>query len=106
MGRDGAVRLRLVAAAEDQDGPRLCRGCGEPLMLSAKATAVFCSAVCRSRSWRRMRRAKARTEAVTVAATASCPECGVSWTVGVEHPASATYCSPRWRRRRTRPGGV
>ncbi|WP_345124602.1 hypothetical protein [Streptomyces chiangmaiensis] len=111
MGRDGVPRLRLVVVAENDTGPRLCRGCGGPLMPRAKMTAVFCSSVCRSRHWRRIRRAKARTEAVKASQTSVCPECGTSWTVGVEHPASATYCSPRcrkraWHRRRMQQGGV
>ncbi|PAZ16221.1 hypothetical protein CLM62_09365 [Streptomyces sp. SA15] len=80
-------------------------------MPSAKATAVFCSTVCRSRHWRRMRRARARTEAVKAGVASSCPECGTAWTVGVERPALATYCSPAcrkraWHKRRTQPGGV
>ncbi|MET7888577.1 hypothetical protein ABZU45_39590 [Streptomyces avermitilis] len=41
MGRDSTPRLRLVVAADDDPGPRLCRGCGGPLMPSAKATAAF-----------------------------------------------------------------
>jgi hypothetical protein len=61
MGRDGVPRLRLVVVAVDGGGPRLCRGCGGPLMPSAKSTAAFCEAACRSRHWRRMRRARART---------------------------------------------
>lgn len=74
-----------------------------------KVTAVFCEAACRSRHWRRMRRARARTEEV-VGATAGCLQCGVSWTVGVDRPASAVYCSPAcrkraWHARRARPGG-
>lgn len=107
MGRDGVLRLRLVVVTEDDSGPRLCRGCGGPLMPATKAAAVFCSSACRSQHWRRMRRARARTKAVQAAAMSSCPECGTSWTVGVERPVSATYCSPAcrkraWRRRRTR----
>ncbi|NUK03700.1 hypothetical protein HRW23_28920 [Streptomyces lunaelactis] len=53
MGRDGVPRLRLVGLADDDSGPRLCRGSGEPLMPAVKAIAVFCSAVCRARHWRR-----------------------------------------------------
>lgn len=98
MGRDGAPRLRLVMVTDDDAGPRLCRGCGGPLMPSAKATALFCSTACRSRQWRRMRRARVKSEAAKAGVTASCPECGASWTVGVEHPASATYCSPCCRK--------
>ncbi|MFF4522647.1 hypothetical protein [Streptomyces bluensis] len=110
MGREGVPRLRLVVVADDDTGPRLCSGCGGPLMPSAKAAAVFCSSACRSRHWRRMRRAQARTEAVKVGAMACCPECGASWTIGVDRLVSATYCSPRcrkrsWHRRRTQPGG-
>jgi hypothetical protein len=111
MGRDGVPRLRLVVVTEDDPGPRLCRGCGGPLMPAAKATAVFCSTACRSRHWRRMRRARARTEAVKAGVTSGCPECGASWTVGVERPASATYCSPicrkrAWHRRRAEDAGL
>ncbi|WP_143675269.1 hypothetical protein [Streptomyces sp. JV178] len=93
MGRDGLPRLRLVVVADDDAGPRLCRECGGPLMPSVKASAVFCSSVCRSRHWRRMRRAQARTEAVQAGVTSNCPECDASWTVGIEHPASATLLS-------------
>lgn len=39
MGGDGVLRLRLVAVVDREAGPRLCRGCGGPLMPSA--TAVF-----------------------------------------------------------------
>ncbi|MFE6939557.1 hypothetical protein [Streptomyces chartreusis] len=84
MGRDGAPRLRLVVVADDDTGPRLCRGCGAPLIPSAKATAVFCSAACRSRHWRRVRRTRARSEAALAGQTSNCPERGASWTVGVE----------------------
>lgn len=89
--------LRTVAAWEgtgapaaagfgaDRDtGPRLCRGCGGQLMPSTTATAVFCSLGYRSRHWCRLRRTRARTEAVQAAGTANCAECGMSWTVGVE----------------------
>lgn len=103
-------RLRLVVVADDDTGPRLCRGCGGLLMRSAKATAAFCSSACRSRHWRRMRRTRARTEAMKASVTSNCPACGTSWAVGVERPASARYCSPRcrkraWRRRRMGQGG-
>jgi hypothetical protein len=84
MGRDGVPRLRLVVVVEGGGaGPRLCCGCGGPLMPSAKSTAVFCSSSCRSGHWRRLRRTRARTEAVQADRTANCPECGASWTVGV-----------------------
>jgi hypothetical protein len=111
MDRNEVPRLRLVVIADDDAGPRLCRGCGGPLMPAAKAMAVFCSSACRSRHWRRMRRARARTEAVQAGVTANCPECGTSWTVGVDRPASATYCSPAcrkraWHKRRPPQGGV
>ncbi|WP_331742919.1 hypothetical protein OG762_51395 (plasmid) [Streptomyces sp. NBC_01136] len=111
MGRDGVLRLRLVVVADDDTGPRLCRGCGGPLMPSAKATAVFCSSACRARHWRRLRRTRARTEAVQAARTANCLECGTSWTVGVDHPASARYRSPHcrkraWHQRHKEKGGV
>ncbi|PWI46223.1 hypothetical protein CK485_00165 [Streptomyces sp. ICBB 8177] len=99
MGRDGVPRLRLVVVADDDAGPRLCRGCGDPLMPSAKATAVFCSSACRSRSWRRTRRTRARIEAVTAGVRASCPQCGAKWTVGVDRLVSAVYCSPVCRKR-------
>lgn len=56
MGRDGAPRLKLTVIKDEVRGPRLCRGCGGPLMPSAKSTAVFCGDACRSRHWRRMRR--------------------------------------------------
>ncbi|MFJ3777216.1 zinc-binding dehydrogenase [Streptomyces sp. NPDC090075] len=59
MGRDEVPRLRLVVVAVDGGGPRLCQGCSGPLMPSAKSTAVFCEAACRSRHWRRMRRVTA-----------------------------------------------
>lgn len=81
MGKDRVPRLRLLVITDDDTGPRLCRGCGGPLTPSVKASAVFCSSVCRSRHWRRMRRARARTEAVQAGVTSSCPECGASWTV-------------------------
>jgi hypothetical protein len=99
MRRDKVPRLRLLMVTDDDTGPRLCRECGGPLMPSVKASAVFCSSVCRSRHWRRMRRARARTEAVQAGVTSNCPECDASWTVGVEHPASAAYCSPACRKR-------
>ncbi|MGW0836565.1 hypothetical protein [Streptomyces prunicolor] len=99
MGGDKAPRLRLVVIAADEGGPRLCRGCGDPLMPSAKSTAVFCKDACRSRSWRRMRRTRARTEAVTAGARAECPQCGAEWTVGVDRLVSAVYCSPVCRKR-------
>jgi hypothetical protein len=89
----------LVAVTVDEGGPRLCRGCGGPLMPSAKATAVFCEDACRSRHWRRMRRARVRTEAVKAGVTASCSQCGTVWTVGVGRPVSAVYCSPVCRKR-------
>jgi hypothetical protein len=54
MDRDEAPRLRLVVITDDEAGPRLCRGCGGPLMPSAKSAAVFCEDACRSRHWRRM----------------------------------------------------
>jgi hypothetical protein len=95
MARERVPRLRLVAARDVDVGPRLCRGCGEPL----KASAVFCSSVCRSRQWRRMRRTRARTEATQNGVAVNCPECGESWTVRVERPVSAVYCSPRYRKR-------
>lgn len=76
MGRDDVPRLRLVVIADEDSGPRLCRGCGDPLMPWTKATAVFCSTACRARHWRQMRRARVRTEAVKAGVTASCPECG------------------------------
>ncbi|NUK52377.1 hypothetical protein HRW14_19250 [Streptomyces lunaelactis] len=45
MGRNGAPRLRLVVVTDDRDnGLRLCRGGGGPVMPAAKATAVSCSA--------------------------------------------------------------
>lgn len=105
------VRLRLVAVAKDDGGPRRCRGCGKPLMPKAKVTAVFCETACRSRHWRRMRRARARTETVKAGVSAWCPQCGVSWTVGVDRAVSAVYCSPTcrkraWHSRRARPRGV
>ncbi|MDQ0994792.1 hypothetical protein QFZ74_006109 [Streptomyces sp. V3I7] len=80
-------------------------------MPKAKSTAVFCEAACRSRHWRRMRRARSRTEAVKAGVKAVCPECGVSWTVGVDRPASAVYCSPAcrkraWHARRARQSGA
>lgn len=111
VGRDGAPRLRLVVVTDDDPGPLLCRGCGGLLMPTVKAAVVFCSSACRARHWRRMRRARARTEAVQADRTANCPECGESWTVGAEHPASARYCSPRcrkraWHRQRTAQSGV
>lgn len=68
-------------------------------MPSVKSTAVFCEAACRSRHSRRMRRAKVRTEAVRVGVTASCPQCGAVWTVGVDRLVSAVYCSPACRKR-------
>jgi hypothetical protein len=103
--------LRLVVDADSETGPRLCRGCGGPLMPSVRSTAVFCSSACRSRHWRQLRRTRARTEAVQADRTVNCPECGTGWMVGVDHPASARYCSPRcrkraWHRRRTQPGRV
>lgn len=111
MGKEGLPRLRLVVVTDDDTGPRLCRGCGGPLMPTAKAAAVFCSSACRSRHWRRMRRTRARTEAVQAGLMSSCLECRVSWTVGVEHPVSAISCSPRcrkraWHRRRTGQRGM
>jgi hypothetical protein len=77
----------------------------------AKSTAVFCEDACRSRHWRRMRRARAQTEAVKAGVTASCPQCGAVWTVGVDRLVSAVYCSPACRKRsrdarRARPGRV
>jgi predicted nucleic acid-binding Zn ribbon protein len=100
-------RLRLAVVEPASGGPRLCRGCGDPLM----PAAVFCSSACRSRSWRRMLRARSRTEAVKAAVGAVCPQCGAGWTVGVEHPVSAVYCSPvcrkrAWHRRCTASGGM
>ncbi|MEV4449706.1 DUF6192 family protein [Streptomyces mirabilis] len=43
--------------------------------------------------------------------TASCPQCGAVWTVGVDRPVSAVYCSPAcrkraWHTRRAHSGGV
>ncbi len=44
MRGDGVPRLRLIVIADARDaGPRLCRGCGGPLMPSVKSSAVFCS---------------------------------------------------------------
>ncbi|MGW0211351.1 hypothetical protein ACWDZ8_38335 [Streptomyces sp. NPDC003233] len=111
MGRDGPPRLKLIVITDDACGPRLCRGCGGPLMPSAKSTAVFCEDACRSRHWRRMRRARARAQAVKAGVTASCPQCGAVWTVGVDRPVSAVYCSPAcrkraWHTRRAPSGGV
>ncbi|GAA4547433.1 hypothetical protein GCM10023097_29130 [Streptomyces collinus] len=99
MSRDGAPRLKLTVIKDDARGPRLCRGGGGPLMPSAKAAAVFCEDACRSRHWRRMRRARARTEAVKTSVTASCPQCGVGWTVGVDRLVTAVHCSPACRNR-------
>jgi hypothetical protein len=82
--------LRLVVVVDGDSGPRLCRGCGGPLMPSVKATAALCSSACRSRRWRRLRRTRARTEAVQAARTANCQARGASWTVGVEHPCLGT----------------
>lgn len=108
---DEVPRLRLVVIADDQAGPRLCPGCGVPLMPSAKATAVFCKAACRSRHWWRMRQVRARTEAVQAGVTIACPQCGESWTAGVDRLVSALYCSPAcrkraWHTRHTQPGGT
>ncbi|MFJ9900501.1 hypothetical protein ACIQPR_44940 [Streptomyces sp. NPDC091280] len=87
MGGDKAPRLRLVAVEPASGGPRLCRGCGVALIPVSKATAVFCSSACRSRSWRRTRRTRARTGAVTAGVRAKCPQCGSEWTVGVDRLA-------------------
>ncbi|MER6919006.1 hypothetical protein [Streptomyces spiralis] len=71
MGRDGAPRLKLTVITDDASGSRLCRGYGDPLMPPAKSTAVFCEDACRSRHWRRIRRARARTEAVKAGVSAA-----------------------------------
>lgn len=51
VGRDGAPWLRLVVVTDDDPGPRLCRGCGGPLMPTAKAAAVFCTSCATSREF-------------------------------------------------------
>lgn len=73
MGGDGVPQLRLVVVSDSDTGLRLCRGCGTPVMPSAKVTAVFCLSAGRSRHWRQLRRTRARTEAVQAARTANCP---------------------------------
>ncbi|ALO91299.1 hypothetical protein SHL15_0084 [Streptomyces hygroscopicus subsp. limoneus] len=42
---------------------RVCGGCGERLRPDARPTAVYCSAACRSRQWRRDRRLRKRVAA-------------------------------------------
>ncbi|GAA3885984.1 transposase [Streptomyces lannensis] len=66
MDGNGAPRLKLTVITDDACGPRLCRGCGGPPMPSAKATAVFCEDACRSRHWRRMRRANPADELIAL----------------------------------------
>lgn len=84
---------------------RVCGGCGERLRPDARASAVYCSAACRSRQWRRARRLRRRVVAeLSDEGRAECPVCGASWVAGVDRRSDAVYCSRRcvtraWRAR-------
>lgn len=85
---------------------RVCGDCGERMRLGARPDAVFCSAVCRARQWRRSRRLRKRVAAeLDGEGLAKCPACGATWVVGVEWRSNAVYCSRKcvtraWRARR------
>ena len=89
-----------------QAGERVCAGCGERLRLKARPAAVYCSAACRSRQWRRDRRLRKRVAAeLSGNGQAKCPECGATWVAGVDRRSNAVYCSRRcvtraWRARK------
>lgn len=83
-----------MSESAGQAGGRECRDCHEPLRVEVLPEAVYCSAVCRARSWRKDRRLRLRTAAETRGAgLAECPVCGVRWVMGVNHRSNAVYCS-------------
>lgn len=96
----------MVSEGAWQAGERQCAGCGERLRPEARADAVYCSAACRARQWRRERRLRKRVAAeLSGAGRAVCPECGDSWVAGVDRRSNAVYCSRKcvtraWRARK------
>lgn len=84
----------------------MCEGCGERLRPGARPDAVFCSAVCRARQWRRVRRLRKRVAAeLDGDGVVKCPVCGATWLAGVDWRSNAVYCSRRcvtraWRDRK------
>lgn len=95
----GAAHAERVVDGEAVQ--RLCRGSGGLLPVKARRDAVFCSAACRARHWRWLRRIRQnvpKAVAPSGDSRARCPECQAVW-VGVEHRRGAVYCS---RRRQTR----
>ncbi|RKN02945.1 hypothetical protein D7319_32390 [Streptomyces radicis] len=69
---------------------------GGRLRPDARPRAVFCSAACRSRQWRRDRRLRKRVAAeLSGIGLAKCPVCGATWVVGVDRRSNAVYCSRR-----------
>lgn len=90
----------MVAEINGPVRGRRCPGCGDWLSPDAGLRAVFCSGVCRSRQWRRLRRVKLRAAALERdEGRRVCPVCGAVWVAGVDHRRNAVYCSPRCRRR-------
>lgn len=67
----------MVSEDDRRAVERVCGGCGERLRPAARPDAVYCSAACRSRQWRRDRRLRKRVAAeLSGAGQAKCPECG------------------------------
>lgn len=84
-------------------GERRCPGCGCRLRPEAVPRAVYCSGLCRSRHWRRVRRIRLRVAALQQGEGRRV--CGVEWVAGVDRRSNAVYCSPlcrkrAWRRRK------
>lgn len=88
LGGMSGGRLLPVAKGsgrKPEPGPRRCSGCDGVLPKDASRARVFCSAACRARQWRQLRRTRARAALVVDAAAPrrACPVCGASWVVGL-----------------------
>lgn len=77
-----------------------CRGCAKPLGDEVRADAQYCSAACRSRHWRWLRKSRSKITALRSAESQrTCAVCGKKWVAGADHRADAKYCSHRCRTR-------